>query len=527
MFQKTSYHEAIESAIIANNNNLLVKAGPGSGKTTTGANVIVPSLVQKNGPNGGAIVFNKRNQTDMAGKLARFPEVEVSTVHALCLRLIKFKWEKMRVNAPQKEGYQGFGKYRRYAPAKLGKLRDTIESLYPDLSEPEKGQIEKITNLMKGHALGISGHPDANLDSVRELCDLYGINNNKPEGEVEPLDDSILDAAIEVFGVTVNDKSSVDFGDMLYFVLKYNLAMPQWSWVFVDEAQDMSPAMIEFLSRMSKTGIRVVAVGDPNQGINFFAGALNDSMDRMEERFNASVLPLPVSYRCSKIAAEMANGIFPGSIIPSDTANSGICENIAFEEFVSEEFPDNSLIMARSHKLIFPSAIAYVKAGRKFRYKGIREITVKMEKSLRMAFMRSGKSGDLTAMRQSLLDYQEQKNDNNNSGKVPRWLQELNEVIDCLCDLLISVEKDGGDYDDVIQYLAKLGDAEDSTYGPLFSSIHAAKGAESPNVYIVGPMESPLAKTSGELAAEKCAAYVALTRASDKLTLVSAPGLNS
>ena len=78
--------------------------------------------------------------------------------------------------------------------------------------------------------------------------------------------------------------------------------------------------------------------------------------------------------------------------------------------------------------------------------------------------------------------------------------------------------------DTVKKYLKALGDAEKSISGPTLSTIHAAKGGEWPNVFILGAMRSPLAITEAELHAETCLEFVAVTRSSENITFVTPEG---
>ncbi len=106
------------------------------------------------------------------------------------------------------------------------------------------------------------------------------------------------------------DLNVIDFDDMLYLPLLRNVVCDKSNVIFVDEAQDLNIVQRTLLRRMLATAAgapsRLIAVGDPHQAIYGFRGADSDSMDHLRRDFNATVLPLSVSYRCSKAVVEEA-----------------------------------------------------------------------------------------------------------------------------------------------------------------------------------------------------------------------------
>lgn len=110
---------------------------------------------------------------------------------------------------------------------------------------------------------------------------------------------------------------SIDFDDMLYLPLLKNITCDKTNFVFVDEAQDLNGVQRELLKRMLPkplyTVSRLIAVGDPHQAIYGFRGADNDSLDILQNDFNAVRLPLSVSYRCSKAVVGEAQRVLDGT----------------------------------------------------------------------------------------------------------------------------------------------------------------------------------------------------------------------
>src|SRR5258708_34477392 len=104
---------------------------------------------------------------------------------------------------------------------------------------------------------------------------------------------------------------NVEFDDMIWLVIKNNLNVPQFEYVFLDEAQDLSPARIELALRAVKPGGKVVSVGDKFQAVFGFTGADEQAMQTISDRLNAHTLPLTTTYRCGKIIVALAQQYVP------------------------------------------------------------------------------------------------------------------------------------------------------------------------------------------------------------------------
>src|SRR5690606_18120963 len=85
-----------------------------------------------------------------------------------------------------------------------------------------------------------------------------------------------------------------------------DLRVREFDNVLVDEAQDLNVAQRILIRRMLKEGGRLIAVGDPRQAIYGFRGADSDSFRLIGEEFNATDLPLTVTFRCPKAVVAQA-----------------------------------------------------------------------------------------------------------------------------------------------------------------------------------------------------------------------------
>ena len=510
------YHNGIVTAILTGDKNLIVEAGPGSGKTWSVKNAIVPALLEKGAKNGRCIAFNGKNAYELKAAI-QSPKVECSTVHSLGLSILRAHNRYLKVDTAQEAGKD---KYDRWQKARNGKALDIAENYFPDVSESDRQKAVTLADLMKVNGFGLPGFPSFDdTGEIQKLRDRHSINSNNNNFEDDD-SDRITEIAIEICKVSVRASGSVDFADMLYLPLYLNLPLPHLDFVVYDEGQDCKPAELELLKRFHANGARIVIVGDGNQGINLFAGAMPDALERAAEVLQAQCLPLPVSFRCSQAAANLANGVFPNSIIAGPNAKPGSVKSVDWQEFVSafNVAGNETGALSRVHRYLLPLALALIRQQQQFRYKGVQKTVDAMERHLYHA---AKQSGDLSDIRRTLTEKQAELEDRYAGKKMPKWVQTQGEVVECLSLLMATVESNGGDMATVKSYLKALSKAEKANNGPTLSTIHAAKGMEWPVVYLIGALRSTLAETDEELRAEQCAEYVALTRSSDRIITVT------
>ena len=147
-----------------------------------------------------------------------------------------------------------------------------------------------------------------------ELVDHFGIFEKDSRYEYHP---SELEHYIKAHQIMLKEGNEmaqthgiIDFVDMLYLPHLLNLeAKVQYSFVFVDECQDLSRAQIEIVQKYVKPNGRVLAVGDPYQSIYGFAGADSRSFDRVMKMFNCQRLYLTDCFRCPTKAIDIAQTI--------------------------------------------------------------------------------------------------------------------------------------------------------------------------------------------------------------------------
>ena len=290
----SEYQRQIFNNIADNDGHTVVLSGPGSGKTQT----IVEGLyhVPEQYRSNNRTLFTAFNRSIAKELEKRVPSgVMSATHHALGYRCIRKHWGAL------------------YDLNAYGSVDSRNDSLF-ELANEQIGDDINHNRLrqMLVKALDLSKIVLANSpENIQDVLDEYGIplcNLNEEE------------FALHVFQMMektrnqpriLNGRNVITFSDMIWLPYINGWKLDQFERVFIDEAQDLSPARTELLLASLAPGGRVLACGDTNQAIYNFAGASPRSLEGLIKTLNAKQLPLSVSYRCARVIIEMAKKINP------------------------------------------------------------------------------------------------------------------------------------------------------------------------------------------------------------------------
>jgi hypothetical protein len=529
-FIKTPEHIVIESAV-QSGKNTLVPSGPGTGKTTMLAKLIVPILTSIHaGKQGAAMALNVSNANDLKTAI-NHPNVECATVCATLWRVYKASNPAAKVVVAKKAGKDFRGIYRKAQMDKMALLVD--EHFQKELgSEVSFETAISLVSHAKKAAFGIVGHPDIDdrdawqvLAKRHILIETPEIPDADAEGVIEGHLDEQITYAIKLLKLSNADYLRVNFDDQLYLPLLRNVKLPSLAFIIYDEFQDVKPIEVEYLRRYNALGTQIVGVGDSRQYAYEFAGALFNAFEFVASEFNMEACPMRISWRCSHAAANLANGVFPDSVIPAPNAKIGTESVMAYTDLFDKvgDLDCHHGLLSRTHKNLLPAALKLLAAKKPFWYKGIRDLVGKME---RMLWHHAGKKDvtNLTVIRESLTEYQNQCEEKylTPAGNLPKWVTAQSETVDALNLLLANCEGAGEGIECVKSYLKTLSESDRKNLdGPALCTIHVSKGLEWSNVYVIGPCQSTLAKTDEQLYAEKCLEFVAYSRSSENVTIVT------
>lgn len=108
-----------------------------------------------------------------------------------------------------------------------------------------------------------------------------------------------------------NENSLIDFDDLLLLAYDY-LDTPEggklrYSWIEVDEVQDLNPLQLAIVEKLVKPNATVVYLGDEQQAIFSFIGAKLETLDMLKRRCGVNVHRLCRNYRSPSYLLQLFN----------------------------------------------------------------------------------------------------------------------------------------------------------------------------------------------------------------------------
>jgi DNA helicase-2/ATP-dependent DNA helicase PcrA len=282
---------------------LIVTAGPGSGKTR----VVVERIARmiQNGIRPESILattFTKKAAEEMNQRLEAkridTMRMSVQTTHSFCFRLIN--------EAKEFKGWE--------------------------FDEKERGRI--MLKIILGYKeMNWVGSDQTLVENFISTC-----RNNllTPEQCIPLLQGEYADKrygiAYEMYDAGMAEKKLYSFDDMLYHgvrILQFNQRtldkiQARYQYVMVDEAQDSNFAQITLAHLVASPEFNLMVVGDEDQGIYKWRGALPEYMLDFQEKYNAERITLGINYRCAPTIVHAATKCIehntqrlPKNLVPS------------------------------------------------------------------------------------------------------------------------------------------------------------------------------------------------------------------
>jgi len=328
--QQAGYFEWITSG----KGSCILEAVAGAGKTTT----LIKGLLRMEGS-----VFFGAYGKDIAKEIKRKveedrasrPGLYISTMHGVGYSACISAWPKTQLDDRK--------------TAKMLSAMVTEDPIRWKHAADFPVFIQRMVSFGKQFLLGCRDKPSAdNLVVWLKLVQHFSVDQDLPEN-VEP--EEVLPVVIEVYNrCRLECPERIDYDDMLFGPIAYELRFYKNDWVLVDEAQDINPARRELARRLLKKNGRAVFVGDSRQAIYGFTGAGGDSLERIAEEFNCVRLPLTVTYRCPKAVVNYAHR-WVQHIEAHPSAPEGIVRPVRYK--TDEPCPACAGIAAEPIKLAF------------------------------------------------------------------------------------------------------------------------------------------------------------------------------
>ena len=261
---------------------LLVKAGPGTGKTGTLIAWIV-NQIESNSINPEevvAVTFTNKAADEMQERLKNIlgeksRRITIGTFHSLCYRILKER------NPDLNTIYDNEGR------------AIILNILYPNLKNTE---IKKLSNSLSSY---FEQGDISDYEDIIDVAELYR-DYNKKLNSIDLAD--IISQAVKLFS---------DEPEFLMEIQK------QYKAIAIDEFQDINPLQYQFIKLFARDK-DILAIGDPDQAIYGFRGSDVNLFFRFREEFNANEINLVNNYRSSEIILKAALNIIRNNSIKSN-----------------------------------------------------------------------------------------------------------------------------------------------------------------------------------------------------------------
>lgn len=500
----TVQQQAVFAHIQTGARNLRIRAVAGSGKTST---IVHAMSLLSEGEDAVYLVFNKKNQVEAAERLAGTP-VKPFTFNSYGMRALP----KIR------------GRWDLQSDKPWTCWRDLVDGLRLSKDEDRAYGTFAVNMVGKARAAGIGVIAEDEPGVWQALADHHEVY---PQGEGASFSRGIaLARQLLQRMITAAKKARlIDFDDQVYLPLHPDFGgnIPRPDWIFVDEAQDLSPIQVEFVARMMGAEVgqpvpedsmqRCVFVGDPWQAIYGWRGADCDAMDNIRDRFDCDDLPLSVCWRCASDFVALAAGL-GAEIEAAPNAPKGELVRWTSDRG-SFNVADGVVVLCRTTAPLVANCYKLIKQGRRAVVLGReigRGLISLIEQQKARSLMDLGAKLEKWSLREiERLEGKEHKQ------------EAIRDKVDCIMVLMEMLPADEDTVEDLIARIKGIFAEESNARGVTFSTIHKSKGLEWDDVVILDAHKMPAqwAKKDWQKKQEVHVAYVAYTRPRLRLTLVA------
>lgn len=467
----------IYSEVANEDTNILVSAVAGSGKTTTLVNCLE---FISNDKEILFLAFNNAIVDTLKEKIKPRSNLLITTAHSFGLYNIKRNLGNIKVDKNKSTS-----KIKRLI--KKHKIEFKKQNYYFFI-------LSKIIDIARLNLV-------ETIEQLEEICDRHDL----PASETE------LNLAFELLAMMRSDIKSFDFADMLYYPAVNEIRTKKYDYIFVDEAQDLSPAIQEIIKKSIARKGRLIAVGDPSQAIYGFAGADVESFERLKTMFKNTVqLPLSVNYRCGKNIVKLAQRLNP-DIMPYDRNEDGIVRRGKMEELLLSDW-----VLCRNTKPLILLNLYLLSIGIKSYVRG---------KDIGMGLINMVTKTKASLVKQMLvvLMFELEKErkrlqrfgvfNTDNSTKIINMIERI-EILQILSSGLNTTNE-------LKQKIQEVFNEQKKAI--VLSTIHKSKGLENNRIFVLCPelLPSKYAEQPWQLLQEKNLEYVMITRAKKELVYIS------
>lgn len=293
-----------------------VVAGPGTGKTKTLVSRMVYLLENRRvkPSNMTAVTFTNQAAGELRtrireqlGKGAAAKKIQIGTFHSVARKLLKDRGAEFTLVSKMETKEIAEGIIREF-----------------DLGIGRKQFLTEVSNYKTGWRKEPETSEQKFCAAFDTGCEgdlgqaLSGVNVDQEMAEAAAAQDR-LQHAFEAYQEALRERNAMDFDDLLTEALRIAReeadggakdGAGQFSYLLVDEFQDISPLQYELIKAWNHNGKELFVIGDPDQAIYGFRGADAGCFDRLLGEFPQSVrITLEENYRSTPQILNLASHV--------------------------------------------------------------------------------------------------------------------------------------------------------------------------------------------------------------------------
>lgn len=284
-----------KEAVLHFGSPLLILAGPGSGKTR----VITIKI---------SFLINVMHEAPYSILAMTFTNKAAREMQERLVNISPPSDNNQQTTKPFISTFHSCGAYllRRYAEESGLQRNFQIYDAADQISLLQEANPKIQKKYLKGIMRGISKAKD------------YGLTYQSSEDELSAFMEEETIEIYKNYELLKKNTGNVDFGDLLimpYKLLKsnekvYNNIKRIWKWFFIDEYQDTNTIQSMWLHVLCKNTGNITVVGDDDQSIYRFRGAIIENILSFENNFSQTkIIHLGQNYRSTPEIVNMANEI--------------------------------------------------------------------------------------------------------------------------------------------------------------------------------------------------------------------------
>ena len=338
---------------------------------------------------------------------------------------------------------------------------------------------------------------------------------------------------VNIMDLNNNNIDEIDFDDMIYLPLVYDVIVDPFDWIYIDEAQDNTTSQLQLIEKFVGDKTRILMCGDKKQIIYGFRHSNIRTMEDFIDKHNCIEFELPITYRCPKSHIPLVKSYVPNIEAFKDNEIGIVVECFDFE--LPKIIDKEAFILARTNKQVIKAILNLIANNVKATYYGKDYGKLLLNIIDRYVLKNISYQRFITKLRQDKEEFGEEiKEINTKLKKITSdndiTIEEINSMkqtrgrVSNEIDIIETIYEIGFRLSTFQELIKTINDVFlDNINGVVGSTIHKVKGMEFDNVYVIQEKLPYLKETMTpeEKEQEYNLHYVAHTRSKHKIVLVN------